>query len=580
MAAKRLFRDRHPRALWLAIFLCVVMLTLVGCAGTPTATPQSIATATERPAVQATATQQAAAPATATALPTAPATATPLPPTATALPTAPATATAAPATPRPSPALTPAAAASPVTATTSSGQQSAPQTKPGAAPAPPATGATPAPARALAAGVLFNDDFSSQQASESMGWTFSSDANVDVAWSAGSIIASIKKTQWISTLWSNGSYQDFGAEMEGQPLADGYAQYGLVFRVQGLDSGGTYYVFGVDTDGKYFVWKRVAGSWITPNLVDNTASPYIKQGKARNIVGVVVQGSAISLYINRFPVTTINDTTISGQGFAGMFASSGANQPAAVSFSKMTVLTTARAGADWGVATAAAPAPTPAPATPTAARAVTPAPATPALAGGVLFSDDFSSLQSSVNKGWDLEPGNDSDYAIAGGKLTIAIVAQNLIAWTFPTGSYDNFAAETVAQPIGNYYAEYGLIFRLSGDDASRSYYLFGVSNDGQYFLWARKDGDWIAPDPVPYTDHIAVAQDKAANTLGVIVQGNVISLYVNHVLVKAITDKSVTGTGLLGVFAASGDFDTTTVAFDAFTILTPDKARAEWGVR
>ena len=48
--------------------------------------------------------------------------------------------------------------------------------------------------------------------------------------------------------------------------------------------------------------------------------------------------------------------------------------------------------------------------------------------------------------------------------------------------------------------------------------------------------------------------------------------------MVKTYTDNSITGKGSVGLVAATGDNDRTDVAFSRLTILTPDKAKAEWG--
>jgi hypothetical protein len=89
----------------------------------------------------------------------------------------------------------------------------------------------------------------------------------------------------------------------------------------------------------------------------------------------------------------------------------------------------------------------------------------------------------------------------------------------------------------------------------------------------------WMDKDAVAPTTASQIKQGPAKNTLGVIVQGNKISLLINRVLVKTVTDDSVKTSGRAGIFAGTGDNASTAVAFTKFTVLTVEKAKADWGV-
>jgi hypothetical protein len=176
----------RPRILLIAL----VALTIAGLAcsaATPTPTPTPIPTATEPPE---------------------------------------ATATSAP-TPKPAATSTRAAAA----ATSTRAVAAAPTTAPSSA------------------GVLFNDDFSSQTATEDNGWELVGSANVDRTWSANKYTLTVKKKGQLGFGTPDGEYTDFGAEIEAQANS-AYAKYGIRFRSQGSDNP-SYYIFVVTTDGKY-----------------------------------------------------------------------------------------------------------------------------------------------------------------------------------------------------------------------------------------------------------------------------------------------------------------------------------------
>jgi hypothetical protein len=219
-----------------------------------------------------------------------------------------------------------------------------------ATPKPSATNTRAPTARtttvALPAGTLFDDDFGSQSVSEDKGWVFDTSDTVGTAWAAGKFIVTVNKKNWIGLNWPDGTYENFGAQTEGQATGGDYAEYGLVFRVGGVKDARTYYIFGVNTDGKYYLQKKIDGTWADTDPVPATASKYIKP-KAKNTLGVLAQGNQISLYINGFMVNSLKDDS-SKNGMVGVFASTGDNDSTEVTFSRFTILTTDKAKADWG----------------------------------------------------------------------------------------------------------------------------------------------------------------------------------------------------------------------------------------
>jgi hypothetical protein len=214
----------------------------------------------------------------------------------------------------------------------------------------------------------------------------------------------------------------------------------------------------------------------------------------------------------------------------------------------------------------------------TATSTATPKPTSTATPS-VLSLDDFSSRQASADKGWNLDPGTNVDCVWSQGKLTVLVKKAHLIGLNWPAGDYLDFAAEVEAQPTGADFAEYGIIFRLSGVAETRTYYAFGIRSDGKYYLYQFVSGAWIDKDAVPITVASQIKQGPTKNTVGVIVQGNKISLLINRVLVKTVTDDSIKTAGRVGVFVGTQDNTSTSVAFTKYTVLTVEKAKADWGV-
>ena len=99
--------------------------------------------------------------------------------------------------------------------------------------------------------------------------------------------------------------------------------YGIIFRVPGLQSADRGYLFGITCDGHYNVrlWDGTTGDAGTmTTLIRYKASGMINTGSnAENVLGVMMNGSNINLYINGELVDIVFDDTFSG-GYFGVFA--------------------------------------------------------------------------------------------------------------------------------------------------------------------------------------------------------------------------------------------------------------------
>ncbi len=220
---------------------------------------------------------------------------------------------------------------------------------------------------------------------------------------------------------------------------------------------------------------------------------------------------------------------------------------------------------------------TPTPATTPTVNSSTPqCSSSPALAPGILFNDDFSSQTVSECNGWSMSPGENVDYTWSPRKYTFSIKEPKYLGFDWPNGEYDNFAAEADAQSMSDGLTDYGLAFRINGAKNSRSYYMFAVTSDGNYYVQEKVAGNWVDDDPVSKNSSSAIKQGKTKNTVGVIARGSSFALYVNRILVKTVTNDSLPGKGAVGIFAGT-DVTNGVVTFSRFTVMTPDRAQAEW---
>ncbi len=224
--------------------------------------------------------------------------------------------------------------------------------------------------------------------------------------------------------------------------------------------------------------------------------------------------------------------------------------------------------------------PTPVPTEVTLATQAPPATeVVPTPADAVLFEDDFQSQQASEDKGWAFEPGESVDTAWSAGKMTVAIKKQNWLGLNWPDGDYDDFGVEIEAQPTTSAYTEYGIVFRVTGPSDARSYYIFGVTTNGKYYLQKKLEGAWADTDPVSATSSKAIKPGQTKNVLRVLARGDQISLYINNSLVNTVTDDAISS-GSVGIFAGTGDNDSAETAFSRVTVLDAEQAAASWGTK
>jgi len=233
------------------------------------------------------------------------------------------------------------------------------------------------------------------------------------------------------------------------------------------------------------------------------------------------------------------------------------------------------------VTATAIPSPTSTPqpsSTPTATSlpTITPFPTATALPTGWLFFDDFGSMQASTAKGWIFGAAGSVNRAWASNRLILSIQGKELIGWNTLRGDYGDFGVETEMRATSKY-AEYGIIFRKSGETQGvRSFYLFGVTTDGRYYLAKLVNGQWATNAPVSTRTSSYIKQGQEKNILSVLAQGTKISLYINSVLIRTVTDIALAN-GEIGIFATSGNSSQAEAAASRFIIFTAEKAAAEW---
>jgi hypothetical protein len=415
---------------------------------------------------------------------------------------------------------------------------------------------------ALPLGVQMDDNFSSKQDSEKNGWAFTSAPYTAVTWSPGKLTQLVTGKEQTYTSWAGSTYRDVAVEVEAQPTSDPSVvsvAYGITF---GLDEKTmqTMYNFTVTPRGEYFLRKWVGGKVVVPMLVDVTLSAYILPRPSSNRLGVITEGSRISLYINGKLVQTITDDSYRG-GKVGVCTSNSGDK-AQTDFTHVRVMSPLRAKLEWGTQLVQEPRPP----------------------SDILFDDDFSSELASRDKGWawSKEDSNNAKIIWSPHKVSIVVTSQYYTELSSPAGrKLTDFAVEIQAAPSndpGIQAAQYGIAFRISGEQ-NRDFYRFGISTSGQYHLFKVIDGKTVEPYLVDFTPSVYIKPRPSENQLGVLVEGANISLYINGNLVKTVVDDSIKS-GYAGIFADSTWAPETQVDFSRVTVYTIAKARAQWSTQ
>jgi hypothetical protein len=401
----------------------------------------------------------------------------------------------------------------------------------------PAARATVTPA-VSSSDVLFTDNFGSQKTSEDKGWSFEAGDNVDYTWSANKLTISIKKTQWLGWDTPDGTFDNFGAEIEAQPMG-GYAEYGIIFRITGSGDTRSYYVFGVNTNGKYFLQKRVEGQWADTDPVSATASQVIKPND-RNTLRVLAQGSTISLYINGSLVKTVTDDSITDGGSLGVYAGTDKNTASTeVNFSRLTVLTAEKAQAEWGAS----------------------------AAGAVLFQDDFGNPDS----GWSVKETDNTAKAYQDGKYVVTVKSAGYTGWgtltdqTFDSGIAIDVDATLTDGPTDN---DLGIICRHQDDD---NFYYLTISSDGYAGIQKESGGEalkTISGDGKMHTSAAIKKGKGVTNHIQAICDVGVLTLVVNGTQVVKVEDSEFEGGGVgLAATAYKDSGGGVVVSFDNFVV-------------
>ena len=182
--------------------------------------------------------------------------------------------------------------------------------------------------------------------------------------------------------------------------------------------------------------------------------------------------------------------------------------------------------------------------------------------GQLLFADDFSNLST----GWDRFTSAEGTMDYDGNGYRFLVNALQANFWSTPGKSFRDVRIEVdVAKLNGPDENRIGLLCRFS----ENNYYFFMVSSDGYYTIGKYTAGIAVQLGQSAMQSSDSIHQGLAVNHLRADCVGDILTFYVNGVLVAQAqdTELSLGDVGLLaGTFAQPG----VDVIFDNFAVLQP----------
>lgn len=174
----------------------------------------------------------------------------------------------------------------------------------------------------------------------------------------------------------------------------------------------------------------------------------------------------------------------------------------------------------------------------------------------VIFEDKFENQAG----GWS----HKSTIEVKDGSLVFNLPADDMQSNLNVTFTVENADICTEAVwPPGGEQAILGAGVLFWGED-DRTYYQFGILNNGRFWIARKQDGAWVGTIAANIDTPAIKKSPGASNTLRVDAQGNTLAFYINGTKVRELRGQAPTGGWRFGL---SGDnFDKDNEAIVLFT--------------
>ena len=184
------------------------------------------------------------------------------------------------------------------------------------------------------------------------------------------------------------------------------------------------------------------------------------------------------------------------------------------------------------------------------------------------------------DNGWQYGPLTDSiadaNLSVVDGRYHWEILPRHSVLWQSPAdptrSASDLYAAVDARQITGTTRSDYGLVFRVTGQD----YYYYQVSPSAQQFAFNLQfGGQWIPL--IDWTDAPTPIETETLNRLAVAAEGSRFTLYLNGEMAGTATDDHLSdgsaGVGVQIYFDDPGGDNSGSYEFDNFEWRAPGEA-------
>ena len=178
--------------------------------------------------------------------------------------------------------------------------------------------------------------------------------------------------------------------------------------------------------------------------------------------------------------------------------------------------------------------------------------------------EPFHSTFNADDGNWDTKGSEDVVRSYGPGVFKMRVESPNMLGWSGGPVRAADFYVEVDSYHVAGPRQQFGLVFRNDG----ANYYAFGISSDGYFRLQKWLDGEWQSI--VDWTEAPAINQGEGShNLVGLLAEGDQISLLVNGQVLATAADDSVQGDEV-GLMASSFSEAGIEVAFEDFMYWSP----------
>lgn len=334
------------------------------------------------------------------------------------------------------------------------------------------------------------------------------------------------------------------AQIQAESVQGGFAA--LLFRYTDDDN---FYALAVNAEGQIALAKSMQGEG-SP-LIDWLDAPALAGGApSGDVLGVLAYGPHIYVMVNDVLLGEAEDATFA-HGDVGFLVATDSDVGSEAAFDNLIT---------WDLAGSEDPlAPLEAASVPTVEPTPEPAAFDPATLDIIRAQAPILSENFTRDRGvWDLEDSATAERSLVKRAYHLSVLLPNKVSWTSAQTNVSDFLVELdTTHFAGPTTGDYGVLFRMQD---SANFYRYAITAEGAYALDKLVDNNWTTI--VSGASPLLEQGEGAANHLGLLAQGALLTLLANDSVLATITDDTFAA-GDIALVAGSYDDAGGEIAFD-----------------